>query len=435
MTPSIISPEKLRDLKNRFEIVGNSPLLNRGLEVAMKVAPTDMTVLILGESGVGKENFSKIVHHLSKRKHNGFIAINCGAIPEGTIDSELFGHEKGSFTSAHDTRKGYFETVDGGTIFLDEIGELPLETQSRLLRVLESGEFLKVGSSKVQKTDVRVVAATNKDLLELSQKGKFREDLYYRLSTVSVKIPALRERKEDIMFLFAKFASDVADKYRVPPLELTPEALAVLQNFPWPGNIRQLKNFVEQLSVLETDRTLTAETVQRYLPDVPTSQIAYTGPADNQNQQQGFGNQYERELLYKFLFDIRRDIADLKTAMFELAKTPAAAQATQANAPAVNPGTRYLAAPNYTTPEPQIYHTQPNIVQPRYEEEAYVLHDVEHINGNTEPETLSLQHKEKEMIQKALAKHNGKRKGAAQELGISERTLYRKIKEYNLEEA
>ncbi|RZK06784.1 MAG: sigma-54-dependent Fis family transcriptional regulator [Flavobacterium sp.] len=432
-----MSPEKLRDLKNRFEIVGNSPLLNRGLEVAMKVAPTDMTVLILGESGVGKENFSKIVHHLSKRKHNGFIAINCGAIPEGTIDSELFGHEKGSFTSAHDTRKGYFETVDGGTIFLDEIGELPLETQSRLLRVLESGEFLKVGSSKVQKTDVRVVAATNKDLLELSQKGKFREDLYYRLSTVSVKIPALRERKEDIMFLFAKFASDVADKYRVPPLELTPEALAVLQNFPWPGNIRQLKNFVEQLSVLETERTLTAETVQRYLPDIPTSQIAYTGPTGNQDQQQGFGNQYERELLYKFLFDIRRDIADLKTAMFELAKTTNPAQAATTHSPAVNPQTRYLAAPTYNNPEPQIYHAQPNIVQPRYEEETYVLHDVEHINGNghSEPETLSLQHKEKEMIQKALAKHNGKRKGAAQELGISERTLYRKIKEYNLEEA
>lgn len=433
MTPSIITPEKLRELKNRFEIVGNSPLLNRGLEVAMKVAPTDMTVLILGESGVGKENFSKIVHHLSKRKHNGFIAINCGAIPEGTIDSELFGHEKGSFTSAHDTRKGYFETVDGGTIFLDEIGELPLETQSRLLRVLESGEFLKVGSSKVQKTDVRVVAATNKDLLELSQKGKFREDLYYRLSTVSVKIPALRERKEDIMFLFAKFASDVADKYRVPPLELTPEALAVLQNFPWPGNIRQLKNFVEQLSVLETERTLTADTVQRYLPDVPTSQIAYTGTGES--SQQSFGNQYERELLYKFLFDIKRDIADLKTAMFELAKTSNPAQATAQSAPVVNPATRYLSAPGYNVPsEPQIYHA-PAPMPSKYTEETYDLHDVEHINGNNEPETLSLQHKEKEMIQKALAKHNGKRKGAAQELGISERTLYRKIKEYNLEEA
>jgi DNA-binding NtrC family response regulator len=435
LTPSIITPEKLRDLKNRFEIVGNSPLLNRGLEVAMKVAPTDMTVLILGESGVGKENFSKIVHHLSRRKHNGFIAINCGAIPEGTIDSELFGHEKGSFTSAHDTRKGYFETVDGGTIFLDEIGELPLETQSRLLRVLESGEFLKVGSSKVQKTDVRVVAATNKDLLELSQKGKFREDLYYRLSTVSVKIPALRERKEDILFLFAKFASDVADKYRVPPLELTPEALAVLQNFPWPGNIRQLKNFVEQLSVLETERTLTAETVQRYLPDLPTSQIAYTGAGENQNQQSGYGSQFERELLYKFLFDIKHDIADLKSAMFELAKTSSPGASAAANSPVVNQGTRYLAAPSFNNPEPQIYQAQPNIVTPRYEEEAYVLHDVEHINGNAEPETLSLQHKEKEMIQKALAKHNGKRKGAAQELGISERTLYRKIKEYNLEEA
>ncbi|MGZ5304573.1 MAG: sigma-54 interaction domain-containing protein [Bacteroidia bacterium] len=428
-----MSPEKLRELKNRFEIVGNSPLLNRGLEVAMKVAPTDMTVLILGESGVGKENFSKIVHHLSKRKHNGFIAINCGAIPEGTIDSELFGHEKGSFTSAHDTRKGYFETVDGGTIFLDEIGELPLETQSRLLRVLESGEFLKVGSSKVQKTDVRVVAATNKDLLELSQKGKFREDLYYRLSTVSVKIPSLRERKEDILFLFAKFASDVADKYRVPPLELTPEALAVLQNFPWPGNIRQLKNFVEQLSVLETDRTLTAETVQRYLPEIPTHQIAYTGTGESQNQQ-NYGSQFERELLYKFLFDIKHDIADLKNAMYELAKTSNPAQAPQQNSPVVNPGTRYLAAPNYTNPEPQMYHP-PITSAPKYQEETYDLHVVEHVNGNAEPETLSLQHKEKEMIQKALAKHNGKRKGAAQELGISERTLYRKIKEYNLEEA
>lgn len=431
---TIVPSTKLQEIKNRFEIVGNSPLLHRGLEVAIKVAPTDMNVLILGESGVGKENFSKIIHHLSKRKHNGFIAINCGAIPAGTIDSELFGHEKGSFTSAHDTRKGYFETVDGGTIFLDEIGELPLETQSRLLRVLESGEFLKVGSSKVQKTDVRVIAATNRDLLEQTQKGRFREDLYYRLSTVTIKIPPLRERKEDIPFLFAKFASDIADKYRVPPMELTPDGMARLMEFPWPGNIRQLKNFVEQVSILEAERALDAAAVEKYLPDVPSGGLTFTGMSDGPA---GFGAFSERELMYKFLFDIKRDVSELRNAMYELARTMGG------NAPVVpqtDPrflvpaaGATYSPTPAYPThPEPTVYRPESPYVRPFSHEPETVDTDA-HPHDEAE-ENLSLQSSERELIRKALQRHNGKRKSAAQELGISERTLYRKIKEYGLEE-
>lgn len=426
----MITTQKLQEIKNRFGIVGNSPLLNRALEIAVKVAPTDMTVLVNGESGVGKENFSKIIHSLSKRKHNNFIAINCGAIPEGTIDSELFGHEKGAFTSAHDTRKGYFETVDGGTIFLDEIGELPLETQSRLLRVLESGEFLKVGSSKVQKTDVRVVAATNKDLLALTQKNKFREDLYYRLSTVTIKIPPLRERKEDIPFLFAKFASDVSDKYRVPPLELKPDAMQLIQNFSWPGNIRQLKNVVEQISILETERELDAACVEKYLPDVPGSFLTHSGDGQG-SQGSGF---HERELLYKFLFDIKRDVSELRNTIVELIKN------LNSHSPVTPPSVS----------------GQPRLLSPNYEAETTITNNTTYtpivtevpFNGNNEEEAvqfgeviednqdenLSLITKEKELIEKALAKHHGKRKLAAQELGISERTLYRKIKEYDLEE-
>lgn len=404
-------------------MVGNAPLLNRALEIAVKVAPTDMGVLVLGESGVGKENFSKVIHSLSRRKHNGFIAINCGAIPAGTIDSELFGHEKGSFTSAVETRKGYFETVDGGTIFLDEIGEMPLETQSRLLRVLESGEFLKVGSSKVQKTDVRVIAATNKDLFDQAQKGKFREDLYYRLSTVTIKIPPLRERPEDIPFLFAKFASDISDKYRVPPLELTPDALHRIQTFPWPGNIRQLKNFVEQLSILETERLLNRETVEKYLPEVPVTSLTTTALSESFNTASGF---HEREILYKFLIDIKQDVSDLRKSVYELMKVlNANAQATSGQPITVN--TKLLAPMSAEPVAPPVYpatgysHTEDH-------DSVYLMPE------ETRDEPVSLHQKEKELIKKSLLRHHGKRKTAASELGISERTLYRKIKEYNLED-
>lgn len=412
--------DELQHIKNRFEIVGNTAQLNRALEVAIKVAPTDMTVLILGESGVGKENVSKVIHYLSKRKHNGFIAINCGALPAGTIDSELFGHEKGSFTSAHEMRKGYFETVDGGTIFLDEIGELPMETQSRLLRVLESGEFFKVGSSKVQKTDVRVVAATNKDLLELTEKGQFREDLYYRLSTITIKIPPLRERQEDIPFLFARFAMDVADRYHVPPLELTPEAMAVLQKFSWPGNIRQLKNFVEQISILETDRLLDAHVVKRYLPDVPGTQLIFN--ADGSSQ----GSYQERELLYKFLYDIRREIGELHTLMYELLKKDGIPQSPL-------PFQHRLIAPTPTAVEP-IYKGEVPYRPTIYNGNEEIDYEDTAEEQKLEKEALSLQEQEREMIKKALIRHHGKRKLAAQQLGISERTLYRKIKEYSLED-
>jgi len=420
----MIPIDKLQEIKNRFEIIGNSPLLNRALEVAIKVAPTDMTILILGESGVGKENISKIIHHLSRRKHNGFIAINCGAIPGGTIDSELFGHEKGSFTSANDMRKGYFETVDNGTIFLDEIGELPLETQSRLLRVLESGEFLKVGSSKVQKTDVRVIAATNKDLLDLTQKGKFREDLYYRLSTVTIKIPALREREIDIPMLFSKFASDIGDKYHIPPVELTPDAIETVKHFSWPGNIRQLKNFVEQISVLETDRVLNGAVIEKYVPQMPSTSTSLA-----MNMDSGvFGGYQEREIMYKFLFDIKRDVSDLRNSIYELVKN-INPLTTPASETAMSPGTRLLAPVNGEKPKTSVY-----VPSPKYDVHHEIIEENDFEDRNID-EPRSLQDKEKEMIQRSLERHQGKRKIAAQELGISERTLYRKIKEYNLEEA
>jgi len=424
----MIQSDKLQEIKNRFEIIGNSPLLNRALEVAVKVAPTDMTVLILGESGVGKENISKIIHHLSRRKHNGFIAINCGAIPGGTIDSELFGHEKGSFTSAGEMRKGYFETVDNGTIFLDEIGELPLETQSRLLRVLESGEFLKVGSSKVQKTDVRVIAATNKDLFDLTQKGKFREDLYYRLSTVTIKIPALREREADIPMLFAKFASDIGDKYHIPPVEITPDAVEVLKHFSWPGNIRQLKNFVEQVSVLETERVLNSAVIEKYVPQLPSTSTSLAMNMDGGN----FGGYQEREIMFKFLFDIKRDVSDLRSSIYELVKNinPQAAPGSETS---ISPATRLLPATsshiNGEKAKAQVY-----AASPKYDVHHEIIEENE-VEAHHVEEPRSLQDKEREMIQKSLERHQGKRKIAAQELGISERTLYRKIKEYNLEEA
>lgn len=420
-----IAKDKIEQTKKRFGIVGNSLLLDEAVERAMKVAPTDLSVLITGESGVGKEAFSQIIHALSKRKHNKFIAVNCGAIPEGTIDSELFGHEKGAFTSAVDSRKGYFETVNGGTIFLDEVGELPLGTQSRLLRVLETGEFLKVGSSKVQKTDVRIITATNKNLSESLKEQKFREDLYYRLSTVEIQVPPLKERKEDIMMLFAKFASDFADKYNIPPIELQPEAEQEIMHYSWPGNIRQLKNFVEEISVLEADRTIDAAKIRAYLPAEQTTEVEKI----NGKEEGGFqgNNNEEREILYKILFDLKSDVSELKQLMQEFfrsfpsaSKNPdfqheewskAGQKLLQAGGESSEPKTVNIPTSN----QDSIAENQPNdLPQSR--------------------ETLSLQEQEKEMIKKALAKHQGKRKIAARELGISERTLYRKLKEYNLEE-
>lgn len=418
-----MDPE-IQSIKNRFGIVGNSPKLNRAIVTATKVAPTDMTVLVNGESGVGKEAFSKIIHSLSKRKHGKFIAINCGAIPSGTIDSELFGHEKGSFTSAHEARKGYFETVDGGTIFLDEIGELPLETQSRLLRVLESGEFIKVGSSKVQKTDVRVIAATNKDLLKSTQEGKFREDLYYRLSTVTIKIPPLRDREEDITLLFHKFANDFSYQYRVPAVELTPDAEQVVQNFSWPGNIRQLKNFVEQISVLETERMLNTDIIRKALPEEPQKEVALTKTSEEPR----FDGMNEREILYKFLFDLKRDMSELKEVILDLRQN--VSQQEKEIMDNISPiKHRLLKAPDAVVND-LLENNYSGYRHGNAEEEVVV--EPEDREEEEEP-VLSLQEVEKKMILKALQRHEGKRKPAADDLGISERTLYRKIKEYDLE--
>jgi transcriptional regulator with PAS, ATPase and Fis domain len=409
-----------QEIKQRFEIIGNSPLLNLALETASKVAATDITVLINGESGVGKEAFSKIIHALSNRKHGPFIAVNCGAIPEGTIDSELFGHEKGSFTGAHETRKGYFETVSGGTIFLDEIGELPLETQARLLRILESGEFIKVGSSKVQKTDVRIVAATNRDLMELSYKGKFREDLYYRLSTVPIKVPPLRERKEDIHLLFRKFSVDFAEKYRSKPVILEPEAQHLIQNYSWPGNIRQLKNIAEQLSVLDEDKIVSGAELARVLPAEKPGLPIFIG--SNPPEQQ-FS---ERDIFYKVLYDLRKDLSDLKSIVFDMM------QGNQSNFTA-DLVTNFQK--NFSREESLSTELKPNFLNiPTQVVNANTNSQIIDITeNNLEPESLSLEEKEIELIRKSLKKHNGKRKKAAQELGISERTLYRKIKQYDIE--
>lgn len=420
----------LQDVKNRFEIIGQSSLLNIALETATKVAPTDISVLISGESGVGKEAFSKIIHALSKRKHGPFIAVNCGAIPGGTIDSELFGHEKGSFTGAGDMRKGYFETVNGGTIFLDEVGELPLETQSRLLRVLESGEFIKVGSSKVQKTDVRIIAATNRDLLEFAHKGRFREDLYYRLCTVPIKVPPLRERKEDIYTIFRKFAVDFADAYHMQPITLNQQAQHLLVNYRWPGNIRQLKNITEQLSVLEENRNITGETMLRYLPEERTNlpTLSTTGTGEN-----GFS---ERDIFYKVLYDMRKDVSDLKKLVVGLIQHTANRDEFIAhnqdligtlfsNQEVASP----ITAPIQMAENPVSTPSTPFIVT--YPKEHMI--EASEALADTVTESLSLEHKEIEMIRKALDKHKGRRKRAADELGISERTLYRKIKQYNIE--
>ena len=414
----------LQAVKQRFEIIGNSPILSIAIETAMKVAATDITVLINGESGVGKESFSKIIHALSSRKHGPFIAVNCGAIPEGTIDSELFGHEKGAFTGAHDTRKGYFETVSGGTIFLDEVGELPLETQSRLLRILESGEFIKVGSSKVQKTDVRIIAATNRDLLQRTQIDKFREDLYYRLSTVPIRVPSLRERKEDIYLLFRKFATTYAEKYHSEPKQLDIEAQELLAAQRWPGNVRQLKNLVEQISVLEGEKNiLGVHDLKRYLPNEVSSL-----PALSANKDSSFS---ERDIFYKVLFDLRQDVSDLKKVVLRLIENNGdKSNFMQANEDLLkqvldfdNEGLRS----NYEGERPRVMLHNPQI-KPNNDEIFIEAHDAVNV------ENYSLEDKEKEMISKALHKHGGRRKKAASELGISERTLYRKIKQYNLEE-
>lgn len=408
----------VQDIKNRFGIIGNSPLLNRAIDIARQVAPTDISVLITGESGSGKEVFSHIIHSLSARKHGPFIAVNCGAIPEGTIDSELFGHEKGSFTGASDARKGYFEVVDGGTIFLDEVAELPLGTQARLLRVLETGEYIRVGSSKVQKTNVRVMAATNKDVFDAVMAGKFREDLYYRLNTVPLKVPALRERKEDINLLFRKFIADFTDKYRSPSVQLDQTAQQMLMDYSWPGNVRQLKNIAEQIAVLEKERNLSAQNLLNYIPNEAGSTL----PMRIRNQNKDDFS--ERDILYKVLFDMKKDMTELKKLVHDIIQNGGNAAEFDSNQQAINQLYRDIELPANSDigsdPHKLIIH-KPN--DKSYE----ITHEAEEVE-----ESLSLIDKESDLIKKALKKHKGKRKLAARELGISERTLYRKIKELEL---
>jgi DNA-binding NtrC family response regulator len=408
---------EIQSIKNRFGIIGNSPALNYALQVAGQVALTDLSVLIMGESGVGKEVFSQIIHALSARKHNPFIAVNCGAIPEGTIDSELFGHEKGSFTGAVDFRKGYFETVNGGTIFLDEIGELPLGTQARLLRVLETGEYIRVGSSKVHKTDVRVIAATNKDLLDQVHSGRFREDLYYRLSTVPIRVPALHDRKEDITLLFRKFAVDFAEKYKTAPVQLDEDAKSMLINYPWPGNVRELKNIADQVSVLSQDKQISSKELGRFLQPYSANRLPVLAHS-NGGGAESFAN--EREILYKLFFDMKKDVTELKKMFFEVLQNPNAIQN-----PALINELKELKGHEVM---------QPVYVQPTAQPSQPVIMNGD-IHEHTEvEESLNIMDKEKELIIKALKKHRGKRKDAALDLGISERTLYRKLKEYNIEE-
>lgn len=421
-----MQPSEIQAVKQRFGIIGVSTALNRAIDVAVQVSSTDLSVLITGESGVGKEKFPQIIHQYSPRKHNAYIAVNCGAIPEGTIDSELFGHEKGAFTSATSDRKGYFEVADGGTIFLDEVGELPLSTQVRLLRVLEAGEFMRVGSSKVQKTNVRVVAATNLNMQQAIGEGRFREDLYYRLNAVPIHIPPLRERKEDTVLLFRKFAADFAEKYNMPVVKLTDDAQEMLKNYYWKGNIRQLKNITEQISVIEPDRTITADTLKRYLPDNEQATLPTLFRAHNEQETKSFNN--EREILYQVLFDMKKDMNDLKKLVNDIMSGEAQPQnyTPQPYTPASVPAT------TFATPEVQ---TQPdviNIVPTSGKQKLMQNRQVEDTEEYIE-ESLSLVDAEKEMITKALERHNGKRKLAAQDLKISERTLYRKIKEYGIE--
>ncbi|MEP2056413.1 sigma-54 interaction domain-containing protein [Maribacter litoralis] len=427
--------ESIQSIKQRFEIIGQDPKLNRALEKAMQVAATDISVLVTGESGVGKESIPKIIHSLSHRKHAKYIAVNCGAIPEGTIDSELFGHEKGAFTGATQTRSGYFEVADGGTIFLDEVGELPLTTQVRLLRVLENGEFLKVGSSQVQKTDVRIVAATNVNMFEAIKKERFREDLYYRLSTVEINIPPLRDRQDDIHLLFRKFASDFSQKYKMPTIRLDDHAVSLLTKYRWPGNIRQLRNIAEQVSVLEENRSITASTLHGYLPNNTTSNLPAV--VSNSKSESDFSN--EREILYKVLFDMKGDLNDLKKLTMELLKNNDSQKVQEENENLIrkiygNEDDEDVDIDHDTQddsplnvlhlPEPK--KEEAAIIQDSYEDKYHFAEEIQ------EEETLSLQEKEIELIKKSLERNRGKRKAAATELGISERTLYRKIKQYDL---
>jgi transcriptional regulator with PAS, ATPase and Fis domain len=420
----------IQSIKNRFNIIGNSPALNHALDTAVQVAATDLTVLINGESGVGKEAFSQIIHALSTRKHNPFIAVNCGAIPEGTIDSELFGHEKGSFTGAVDSRKGYFEAVNGGTIFLDEIGELPLGTQARLLRVLESGEYIRVGASKVQKTDVRVIAATNRELLEYAHKGKFREDLYYRLSTVPIRVPALRDRKEDINILFRKFVVDFSERYRTTAVQLDTTARELITNYPFPGNIRELKNLAEQISVLSQNNIISVDELKKFLPEKNFSRLPVL--ASQQNQSSEFAN--EREILYKLFFDMKKDVTELKKMFLEILQNPSLA----GNAANYTKESLMQDFPILANQDVQQNNNHSSQFIPSYSNQNNsqpVILNNDNIQQHHEvEESLNIIDMEKELIIKALKKHKNRRKDASKDLGISERTLYRKLKEYDIED-
>ena len=412
---------EIQQVKLRFGIIGNNEALMRAIDIAIQVAPTDLSVLITGESGVGKESFPQIIHQYSRRKHGQYIAVNCGAIPEGTIDSELFGHEKGAFTGAIGERKGYFGEADGGTIFLDEVGELPMPTQARLLRVLETGEFIKVGSSKVEKTNVRIVAATNVNLTQAIADGRFREDLYYRLNTVPIQVPALRERGEDVVLLFRKFASDFAEKCRMPAIQLPEDAKQLLLAYSWPGNVRQLKNITEQISIIETNREINASILKNYLPEQNNAQRL---PAlfGVKNESKSFES--EREILYQVLFDMRQDVTELKKLVHEIMTERAAV-----GSPAVTPAAYYTPAPAVVASVPAAV---PTIIHPSVKPAPAMDDDIQDTEEYVE-ESLSLDEVEKEMIRKALERHHGKRKSAAKDLNISERTLYRKIKEYGLD--
>ncbi|MBY0482460.1 MAG: sigma-54 dependent transcriptional regulator [Chitinophagaceae bacterium] len=426
----------LQSIKNRFGIIGNAPSLNHALNTAVQVAATDLTVLIVGESGVGKEVFSQIIHALSSRKHNPFIAVNCGAIPEGTIDSELFGHEKGAFTGAVDSRKGYFETVSGGTIFLDEIGEMPLGTQARLLRVLETGEFIRVGSSKVQKTDVRVIAATNRELLEFTQKGRFREDLYYRLSTVPIRVPSLRDRKEDILLLFRKFVVDFSERYKTIPVQLDEDAKQLLIHYGWQGNVRELKNIAEQISVLSTNPQISAIELKNFLPDKNKNRLPVLANQPHSNND--FAN--EREILYKLFFDMKKDVTELKKMFLEILQNPSLAGSAanftrdslmndfHTNGEIVNTSNQQNSLNTASNIQPAYLNNNQLNSQPMILSEDSIQQHEEI------EESLNIMDKEKELIVKALKKHKGKRRDASLDLGISERTLYRKLKEYDIDE-
>lgn len=422
--------ENIQNIKQRFEIIGNDPKLNRALEKAVQVAPTDISVLVTGESGVGKESIPKIIHALSHRKHGKYIAVNCGAIPEGTIDSELFGHEKGAFTGAVGSREGYFEVADGGTIFLDEVGELPLTTQVRLLRVLENGEFIKVGSSKVQKTNVRIVAATNVKMMDAIDKGKFREDLYYRLSTVEINLPPLRERGEDIHLLFRKFSSDFAAKYKMPPIRLNEQAAQYLKQYRWDGNIRQLRNIAEQISVIETNRDISLTTIQGYLPNRDRQ---LPSVVEQKKSESDFSS--EREILYKFLFDMKSDLNDLKKLTLELMKNGNTENIQESNKSLIQKiyGGEEHSSTIVDFPASHQPHINNAIDEHQIDEEEEV-EDAHYIfeDAYSDDEPLKLEEREIELIKKALERNRGKRKAAAEELGISERTLYRKIKQYDL---